>query len=340
MRRQLWKTGTFALSTAALLAMVPVAWAGPIDPNSLPSIGTLSISGGSYTFNTNNDTLTGSNGVSFTGQTYNGIAVFDFSQVNISGGTFSVTGADPLAILSQGNISFTGGSIDLSGGNGSYSGGGVGVAGGGNGGIGEGDGPGGAYYGENGGGGFGGQGGSYDGGPTYGNLATQLVGGSGGGGSGIGTYGTAGGAGGGAIEVGATGSLTIDGGSILAAGGNGSPAEGGGGSGGGIFLHAESVNLSGIDALSVNGGNGVYGGGGGGGLILVEASSSYTSSGTDVFNLAPGGGSANHYQEPGAGVLTLDVATVPEPSSIVVLATAIPIAAAYLWRRRRRATPA
>jgi hypothetical protein len=333
--RRLGKTVTLALSAAALFATVPAAWAGPIDPSTLPSIGTLSISSGSYTFNTNTDTLTGSNGVSFTGETYNGIAVFDFSQVDISGGTFSVTGSDPLALLSQGNISFTGGSINLSGGNGAGAGGGVGVAGGGDGGWGQGFGPGGAIYGGNGGGGFGGRGGGGDGGPTYGDLATTLQGGSGGGGAGA-MY-TGGGAGGGAIEMGATGSLTIDGGSILASGGDGQRGGGGGGSGGGIFLHAESVSLSGIDALSVNGGDGfIHAGGGGGGRILVEASSSYSSSGSDVFNLAPGTGTGDNYGQPGAGVLTLDVPTVPEPSSIVVLATAIPIAAAHLWRRRRR----
>jgi hypothetical protein len=329
--RRLRKTVTLALSAGALFATVPVAWAGPIDPTSLPSIGTLSISWGLYSFDTNTDTLAGTNDVRFTGETYNGIAVFDLSQIDISGGTFKVIGSAPIAILSRGNFVFTGGSINLSGGNGTSDAPGVGVAGGGDGGGLTGAGPGGGH--ETGGGGFGGVGGgahsSY--GATYGNLATQLVGGSGGGWDADSILN--GGAGGGAIEVGATGSITINGGSILAAGGNGDVA--GGGSGGGIFLHAESVIFRGIDALAVNGGNGGASAfGGGGGRILVETDS-YTSSGADVFNLAPGSQPIDAIL-PGAGVLTLDIQSVPEQSSIVVLATAIPIAAAYLWRRRRR----
>jgi hypothetical protein len=48
--------------------------------------------------------------------TYNGIAAFDFDRIVIDGGTLVGTGSQPLALLSRGDILFTGGSsIDLSG---------------------------------------------------------------------------------------------------------------------------------------------------------------------------------------------------------------------------------
>src|SRR5262245_4956922 len=116
-------------SAAAALAFLALAAAaargGPLDPNAFTPLGTLNIPSGSYTFNTTTDQLLdSSNNVLFTGVTFNGIAVFDFSGITISGGTFTVTGSvnsstgmtgQPLALLSQGNISFTGGSINLDG---------------------------------------------------------------------------------------------------------------------------------------------------------------------------------------------------------------------------------
>src|SRR5262245_32123952 len=95
---------------------------GPLDPGQFPSLGTLNITSGAYTFNTTTDQLLdSSNNVLFTGVSFvsfGGAAVFDFSQITISGGTFNVVGNNPLWLLSQGDISFTGGSIGLDGGSG------------------------------------------------------------------------------------------------------------------------------------------------------------------------------------------------------------------------------
>ena len=111
----------------------PMARGGPLDPGAFTSLGTLNISSGSYTFNTTDaQLLDSSNNVLFQGVIYNGIAVFDFSQIAISGGTITTTGfltptpgvlGQPLALLSQGDISFTGGSINLDGTNGGATGG-------------------------------------------------------------------------------------------------------------------------------------------------------------------------------------------------------------------------
>src|SRR5262249_6165424 len=90
----------------------PTARGGPLGPGAFTSLGTLNISSGSYTFNTTTDQLlNSSNQVLFTGVTFNGIAVFAFSQITISGGTFTVTGSvgptgmtgQPLALLSHGD---------------------------------------------------------------------------------------------------------------------------------------------------------------------------------------------------------------------------------------------
>jgi hypothetical protein len=342
-------TAVAALGLAVAVGS-PRARGGPLDPNAFTPLGTLSISSGSYTFNTTTDQLLdSSNNVLFTGVTFNGIAVFDFSGITIGGGTFTGTGSRPLALLSQGNISFTGGRIDVSGGRGSVPP--VFIPGsGGPGGFGGGAGPGAGSPGRNipgsastaGGGGFGGPGGpgmpgvpgdgsGGPGGPPYGDLATQLVGGSGGGRGNTTplTVGYSGGGGGGAIELGATGSLAINGGTIAAAGGpGGGSGSGGGGSGGGIFLHADSVGLAGSGVLDVGGGFGS--GGGGGGRILILANS-YNNSGT--FDLAGGSGNVVG-SNGGPGVLT--TGALPEPSSLLLLATALPIVA-YTLRRRSSA---
>ncbi|MGD0043193.1 MAG: hypothetical protein ABSE84_22795, partial [Isosphaeraceae bacterium] len=85
-----------------------------LNPDAFSSLGTLNITGGSYAFNTTTDTLSDSSGtVLFTGVPYNGIAVFDFSQIALSGATFTATGSGPLALLSQGDINFTGGTINV-----------------------------------------------------------------------------------------------------------------------------------------------------------------------------------------------------------------------------------
>src|SRR5215467_3866915 len=100
----------------AVAPLLPAARGGPLNPGAFTPLGTLNISSGSYTFNTTTDQLLdSSNNVLFTGVTFNGIAVFDFSGITISGGTFTGTGGNPLALLSQGNISLTGGNINLDG---------------------------------------------------------------------------------------------------------------------------------------------------------------------------------------------------------------------------------
>lgn len=297
------------------------------NPADFTSLGTLNLSAGSYTINTTTDQLLdSSNKVVFQGVTSGGVAVFDFRSIGLSGVTINVSGSDPLALLSQGNISIGGASINLA--SGSVGGGGAE----------SGPGAGGSSEFGGGGGGFGGSGGggySSSGGATYGDLTTQLVGGSGGGQATRGQVG-GGGGGGGAIELGAARSLTITGGTINANGGGGG-ANAGGGSGGAIVLNADSVSLSGSDVLNVSGGGGgfVLGGGGGGGRILI-ATSSYSNSDT-IFNLSGGGANTYAGAYPGAtGLQTLDVLPSPEPSTAVLLATALPLVAAYaVWRRRR-----
>jgi hypothetical protein len=132
--------------------------------------------------------------------------------------------------------------------------------------------------------------------------------------------------------VGAIGSLTINGGSIVAEGGFVLGGYGGG-SGGGILLHAPSVSLAGADALDVSGGS-ANGAAGGGGRTLI-LTNTCTTSGTGIFNLA--GGPA--MQDGGGGVLT--VGSLPEPSSIILLAIALPVLAICIrrgvvsWHARR-----
>src|SRR6516164_1682041 len=93
----------------AVAVGTPQARGGPLDPNAFTPLGTLNITSGSYTFNTTTDQLLdSSNNVLFTGVTFNGIAVFDFSQITISGGSFRGTGSNPLALLYLGNIGITG----------------------------------------------------------------------------------------------------------------------------------------------------------------------------------------------------------------------------------------
>ena len=187
----------------ATLLLAPAA-SGQLDPNAFPSLGTLNVSSGTLTINT--DTLSMSGAASFTGVALNQnggpqVAVFDFSSITIgSGVTVTLIGSRPLALLSLGNATiqtsltvptglngpstpflggYAGGSIypSSSGGNGLL----VGQGGGGPGG-------GGAVANSNpsaaGGGGYGGKGGPTVGGLSgipYGNLLQTLQGGGGGG---------------------------------------------------------------------------------------------------------------------------------------------------------------
>ena len=179
------------------------------------------------------------------------------------------------------------------------------------------------------------------GGAHYESLADRLQGGSAGG---IGAGGAilplgpgAPGLGGGAIELGAAGTVSVSG-SIIANGSNGIDGNGnipitggGGGSGGGVFLHANSVDLSGtISALGGSGGAGfgsAQGGAGSGGLVLAQYNNAYgTFSDTGTVNVGSG-----------ATVGRFDVQSVPEPSSLILLGmSALGGVVATGLRRRRR----
>jgi len=325
------------------------AAAGPLDPLGFPlSAQSFPTAAGTYTFNTRNLTLTGPGNTSIQGTlSASGVAVFDFNSITVGSGQVFVASdntdytlpppfstpapAPALALLSRGDITINGtinasasgsnpgaggypSSIYASGGPGEGQGGGTDVNG-------NGSAPG--------GGGFGGRGGNGAafiqtppgqlfpsgggaGGSPYGNLAVSLRGGSAGGTFGS-QYGqTLGGSGGGAIELGAIGGITI-GGSILA---NGI----GGGSGGGIFLHGDSVALLSSGALSVEGGSGLGGGGGGGRVLILVGEGGFSG---DVGSINVSGGAAG----PGAGLGPLGdagapgvitITAVPEPASLVL----------------------
>ena len=228
--------------TVGLLALAAssAAHAQILDPNAFTSLGIIAFGSGNYTIDTDALTFAGKGG----GVLSNGIAVFDFSSINIgTNATISVTGSHPVALLSRSDFSLgTGSSINLNGGDGTSgaSNGGSGqlppdgqrgTAGAG--GYGGEAGPGSGYHNYSGygggGGGFGGNGGDSTtfSGRAYGDLETKLEGGSGGGhGSflvgahGYYATGSGGGGGGGALEIKANGSLAIAG-SLNANGGLG-----------------------------------------------------------------------------------------------------------------------
>jgi hypothetical protein len=128
--------------------------------------------------------------------------------------------------------------------------------------------------------GYGGTGGASSqsaGGPAYGSASQPVERGSGGGGSSVG-----GSEGGGAIRLTVGGALTVDG--QLSANGNpGLQDDAGGGSGGSIWLAANS--LSGGGTISATGGAGELfdGGGGGGGRIAIYSRSNNFSGALSVF---------------------------------------------------------
>ncbi len=130
-------------------------------------------------------------------------------------------------------------------------------------------------------GGYGGRGSSNDfGGNSFGSILQPIDKGSGGG-SGLGGSGCSGG---GAVSLAVGGTLQIDG-SILVNAANATNSRSGGGSGGSIWLQAQTV--AGAGSLLAEGGAGepVHGGGGGGGRIAVYC-------GTNLFSgnmLARGG---------------------------------------------------
>jgi hypothetical protein len=328
---------------------------------------TISASGGTPTLTTPGGTVF--NGVlSPDGTT----AVFTFGTINIiPGDTINVSGNMPVALLSQQGMS-VGGTINYSGQgpippSSGYTGNGPGAGGAGGHAT---DSFGNTLIGGGGAGGFGGAGGSGapvrengqilasggPGGSPYGSttsLLHVLQGGS----TGSGLFG------GGVIELGAIDSMTISR-SVHADGSSASASPPqyavGGGSGGGILIDASVVTLTGtLSAAGGSGGGGgtvspnlVYGqgGGGGGGVITIavpDASDFLNLGGT--INVAGGGPLGT-----GGDIGIFSVATVPEPSGLVMAITGLlgaigylrlaglrPSAPARRWRERgpRKAPP-
>jgi hypothetical protein len=272
-----------AIALALLYALPGTARANALNPTNFTSLGALTLatnataSTARYTINTSGEIpslLDSASNTLYSGVIYNqggtfdsNIAVFDFSSISIGAGvTITITGSNPVALLSLTSIDIAG-TMDANGTNGGNQGdgfpgpGGPGGGAGGAGSGGSGQGPGGAEGGFDGlgngswgdGGSFGGQGAAWDPylipAPTYGDLRAFLQGGSGGGASGANLFGSGagGGGGGGGVELGAAVSITLeDTANIMAMGGlggGGSAINTGGGSGGGVFIHAPAVTL-------------------------------------------------------------------------------------------------
>ena len=321
------------LSTVALLPSAGFAATigSRFDPADFASLGTLSISSGTITFNTTNLTVTGyGNGVAANTQGGVSVAVFTFDAVSISGtATINVVGNRPIAILSKGDFTLSR-PMSANGGNASDGTGGTALLGGSNGGNraanGAGTGAGASANNEGGSGaGYGAAGGkggvnNTSGRASYGTAdLTSFLGGSGGGGGRQGANGGGGGAGGGVIELAASGTLAIQaGGSVTANGGSGAfdnRAGGGGGSGGAILLSAPTVINNGT--LQANGGNGGGatesgrdgGGGGAGGRIAIYANT--LTAGTTQASGGAAGPASNPGDPGGAGTVHTDFHSNP-----------------------------
>jgi hypothetical protein len=362
--------------------MLAPAAADPLNPFAFSSQGTLNLSSGSYTIDTSGAApvlLDAGSNILFTGTAYqqggsfdSTIAVLDFNNIQIgSGVSITVTGANPLALLSRQDAVISG-VINASGSNGAAfnQGGGGGQGGpgagaGGAGGFGTGNGapyglagygPGGGTTSDYGlaidsfgvGGGYGGLGGNpgirpvY--GATYGDLYTSLEAGSGGGGSGA-TFvsiGGGGGGGGGALELGADGMITVNG-DILADGAAGGGENlfgytGGGGSGGGLILDAPTIDLT--PGAQIDAAAGSLSGGGGRILFLTDTAHIYSTGTTSIADGSPGidvGGSV--YGAPGTvdfGLLHAAPQATPEPGSLALLAGCSIAVLASLRRARKR----
>jgi autotransporter-associated beta strand protein len=332
-------TRTAFFSTSLVVTILSAGIArGQLDPNAFTSLGTLNVSSGTLTINT--DTLAMSGAATVTGVALNqssgpAVAVFDFSSITIgSGVTVNIVGTRPIALLSQGNAVVQAG---LSG-TGGYLGGGLVLGGSGNSGFGgQGPGAGGGIGNQVGGGGFGGAGGaagSAFGGGTYGNLFQTLQGGSGGGGCvSAGTSGgfANGGNGGGAIEIATVGTLSVSG-AINASGSVGSGttnSAGGGGAGGGIMLSGRG-GLTISSTLTANGGaayGSLFAGGGGGGRIALAGLSSYTFTQMPTGLNLNGGNNAGNGSPGLGGVITLDPLITDIPNSFSVVLNGSPIVA-------------
>lgn len=346
-QRRSWLIGTLIV-----LGLSPAVSGGYLDPGAFTSLGTLDLTSGNYTINTNGapTLLDSSNNVLFTGTTFNQggsfdstISVLDFSSINIGAGVnITIVGSNPLALLSQGNVTLagvlnangsTGANSNSQGGNGVGGAGGAGGGAGGNANLGAGQGPGGGPGGIGGIGAVQAGGGSYGGigganalgvsGSTYGNLFNFLLGGSGGGATGTSIFdtvnGAGGGGGGGAVELGALGTINFNGGSLTANGGQSGVAFGanaGGGSGGGLIIDAPTINVTGSTAdIAADGGANF---GGGGRILFLTDTATINQSGGNI-TVQPGGG-ANDQTMGTIDYGFLNPGVVPEPPSLLMVA--------------------
>ncbi len=368
----MWKqiAACFVVSLAAL-GIPPAARAAYLDPAAFASQGTLNLSAGNYTIETNGAPVLrdSGNNVLFTGTTFlqggsfnDTVSVLDFDSIFIgSGVSIRITGSNPLALLSRSDAVIAG-LLNANGFAGHPSNalinpgdgqGGAGGPGGGKGGDGSGStsgqtgtGPGGGPGGiggigavQAGGGSFGGKGGDNAvgaSGATYGNLHLFLQAGSGGGATGTSAFesiGGGGGGGGGAIELGALGAITFFGpGGLQANGGNsGSGFAANAGAGSGGGLLIHAPTIDLEFNSTILAQGGAAFGGGGRILFLTDTGTIRNAGGTIS---AGAGGGANNQQ---AGVVEyglLRAPAVPEPSSMVLIG--IGSVAAAVWGRRRR----
>ncbi len=233
--------------------------------------GDLAPTGDDVTLATGNDidsdgTITGIT-AGFTATTNNGVTVFRFKSLTISG-TIVLAGKQPIALVADGPITVDGildargacvAGVSRTGGPGGGAGGADGQSA-----VGPGGGAGNSGNAEGGGGGGHGAGGgtgnsNQAGGAAFGDATITTLAGGGGGGGGEKSEG---GGGGGAIQLVSNTSITINATGGINAGGcgaKGAPggsndAGGGGGAGGTIVFEAPTVTIAG--ALAVNGGSG------------------------------------------------------------------------------------
>lgn len=332
----------------------------PLDPLAHASLGVLNLGAGQYSLLTDGVAPTlfdAGHQLLATGwymaqaDAFNPqVAVFGFDSIQVAlGATLTATGRNPLALLSRGDITLAG-TLVAAGRNGGQQGAGLGGRGGPGGGAGGSGGPSIGQNGEGPGGGLGGfgglgncswgEGGAYGGAggnwnpcrspaAAYGDPAAVLNGGSGGGASGVNLFGTGagGGGGGGGVELGALGQITLRGASLLdVTGGNfgdGLAVNAGGGSGGGLLLHAPVISL----LPDLNGPVRLDAGGYSGGRI-----SFLTASGAVLGNTGSVGVGANFYGHEGVIRYGVLATAVPEPAT--ALLTLVGGVGLMAWRRR------
>lgn len=321
------------LFCACAILMSSTARAGLLIPTAFTSLGTLS-DGGWTEIDTDAATLTtgvgGGAPRTYHGVISNGVAIFDFTSVDVS--YVDVTGTNPLAILSRGDLTLgTLWANEVFNQTDKVPGAGQG-----------GGAPGGA--------------GAYDpppsssGGPG-GSGAANLLASLGGGANGSGNIFPSempNGSGGAAIELVAAGNLSA--GTILAGGSAGQVGQGyffpggGGGGGGGVILAGDFVTGS-VDVSGGAGGHGGFhggiygppdgaGGGGGGGEVDVLYRSGYSVT-ANVSGGAPGGNNGDQILAQAGADGRLIAMAVPEPSAFARLGSvAIGLLIWYRWNHR------